>query len=227
MGETPRQVLRVFLADDHPVLLEGMKMLVRADPGLDLVGDASDGATALVRAIPLQPDVVVLDLSMPGMHGSEVARSLLAASPQSRILILTVHEDGAYLRQLLRFGVAGYVLKRSATDELRRGIYAVGAGGIYIDPAIAGRAIGLESAPAAAGVVEPSLAESLSHREVDVLRLTAMGYSNKEIATKMEIGVKTVDTYKARAMAKLGFQSRVEVVRFALAQSWLTDREIT
>jgi DNA-binding NarL/FixJ family response regulator len=225
MAEVETRRLRVFLADDHPVVLEGMKMLVKADPGLELVGDASDGPTVLALAIPLQPDVVVLDLSMPGMHGSEVAKALLTASPHSRILILTVHEDGAYLRQLLQLGVAGYVLKRSATDELRRGIHAVGAGGIYLDPAIAGRAIGLEPAPAPVGVVEPSVADSLSHREVEVLRLTAMGYSNKEIATKMEIGVKTVDTYKARAMAKLGFQSRVEVVRFALAQAWLTDRE--
>jgi DNA-binding NarL/FixJ family response regulator len=211
--------LLVYLADDHPLVLDGIKALILADAGLELVGAARDGATALRQAIELRPDVVVLDLSMPGVNGIEVARQLLAACPQCRVLILTVQEDGAYLRQLLDLGVAGYVLKRSATDELRRAIHAVADGGIYLDPAIAARAIGRGAAGAQ---VVPEAAD-LSPREVEVLRLTAIGHSNKSIANMLHIGVKSVDTYKARAMEKLGFRNRVEVVRFAVSKGWLND----
>ncbi len=214
--------LRVFLADDHPVVLGGMKALVVADAGLELVGEAADGPTALRRALELQPDVAILDLSMPGMNGIEVGRALIAACPQCRVLLLTVHEDAAYLRQALEVGIAGYVLKRSAAGELSRGIHVVAAGGVYLDPAIAGRAVGqvartAQADPDAGAVVD------LSVREIEVLRLTAAGHSNKTIAARLRIGVKTVDTYKARAMAKLGFQSRVEVIRYASSKGWLGD----
>jgi DNA-binding NarL/FixJ family response regulator len=211
--------LQVYLADDHPLVLDGIKALILADAGLELVGAARDGATALRQAIELRPDVAVLDLSMPGVNGIEVARQLLAACPQCRVLILTVQEDGAYLRQLLDLGVAGYVLKRSATDELRRAIHAVADGGIYLDPAIAALAIGRGAAGAQ---VVPEAAD-LSPREVEVLRLTAIGHSNKSIANMLHIGVKSVDTYKARAMEKLGFRNRVEVVRFAVSKGWLNE----
>jgi DNA-binding NarL/FixJ family response regulator len=164
----------------------------------------------------------VLDLSMPGLNGIEVARQLLAACPDCRVLILTVHEDGAYLRQLLELGVSGYVLKRSATEELSRGIHAVAAGGIYLDPVIAGRAVGVGPRHTQPGAESGTRGE-LSAREIDVLRMTAIGHSSKTIAAKLQIGVKSVDTYKSRAMAKLGFQSRVEVVRYAAAKGWLND----
>lgn len=213
--------VRVFLADDHPLVLDGIKALIVADPGLEVVGEARDGATALRQAIAMHPDVAVLDLSMPGLNGIEVARRLLEACPQCRVLILTVHEDDAYLHQLLNMGVAGYVLKRSATDELRRAIHAVAAGGIYLDPAIAARAVGRASRqqPESAG----GAVADLSARETEVLRLTAIGHSNKSIASSLQIGVKSVDTYKARAMEKLGFRNRVEVIRFALSKGWLND----
>jgi DNA-binding NarL/FixJ family response regulator len=214
--------VRVFLADDHPVVLAGMKAMVVADPGLELVGEARDGRTALRQATALKPDVAVLDLSMPGLNGVEVSRQLLEACPQTRVLVLTVHEDGAYLRQLLETGVGGYVLKRSATEELIRGIHAVAAGGLYLDPAIAGRAVGQSAQRVHVGA-DPTATTDLSAREVDVLRLTAVGHSNKTIAARLLIGVKTVDTYKARAMSKLGFQSRVEVVHYAMSKGWLND----
>lgn len=213
---------RVFLADDHPVVLSGIKALVAADDGLELVGEAQDGQTALRRAIELRPDVAVLDLSMPGLNGIEVTRKLLAVCPQCRVLVLTVHEDGAYLRQLLELGIAGYVLKRSATEELSRGIHAVAAGGLYLDPAIAGRALGRGGQPAQAAGEGGAVAD-LSTRELEVLRLAAIGHSNKTIAARLQIGVKSVETYKTRAMAKLGFRSRVEVVRFALSKGWLSE----
>ncbi|NVN84870.1 MAG: response regulator transcription factor [Rhodopseudomonas sp.] len=214
--------LRVFLADDHPVVLSGMKVLVASDASLELVGEAVDGPNALRRAIELRPNVVVLDLSMPGLNGIEVARKFLAACPECRVLVLTVHEDGAYLRQLLDLGVSGYVLKRSATEELIRGIHAVAAGGLYLDPAIAGRAVG-RAPPHVHSNEEASAVAELSTREIEVLRLAAVGHSNKSIAAKLQIGAKSVETYKARGMAKLGFHNRVEVVRFALSMGWLAD----
>jgi DNA-binding NarL/FixJ family response regulator len=216
--QAPR--LRVFLADDHPIVLDGITALLVADSQLELVGHAGDGPTALQCATALRPDVAVLDLSMPGMNGVEVARRLLAVCPHCRVVVLTVHEEAAYLHELLDLGIAAYVLKRSATEELVRSIHAVAAGGIYLDPAIAGRAL---RAKAVAPRQNNQQGTPLSSREIEVLQLTASGHSNKAIATKLEIGLKSVDTYKARAMAKLGFHSRVDVVRFALNQGWLAE----
>ncbi len=214
--------LRVFLADDHPVVLDGIKGLVLADPGLDFVGEARDGPTALRLALELRPDVAVLDISMPGMNGIDVARNLLADCPGCRILVLTVHEDAAYLGQLLDIGVAGYVLKRSATEELGRAIRAIASGGIYLDPSIAGAAIGRTARQTGYSAGDSGV-DDLSQREHEVISLTAAGHSNKAIAAKLGIGLKSVDTYKARAMAKLGFETRVELIRFAVSRGWLAS----
>jgi DNA-binding NarL/FixJ family response regulator len=211
--------LRVFLADDHPVVLAGIKALLTADPALEIVGEARDGQTALRMAMDLKPDVVVLDLSMPAMNGVDLARHLRAECPGCKVLALTVHEDRSYVRKLLEVGAVGYVLKRSASEDLLRAIHAVAAGGLYLDPAIAGQAIaGAADRP---HDVAPGGGIELSDREVEVLRLTAVGHSNKAIAGILGIGVKSVETYKARAMEKLGFGSRVELVGYALSQGWL------
>jgi DNA-binding NarL/FixJ family response regulator len=213
--------LRVLMADDHPIVLAGLKALVQADPGLQIIGEARDGRTALRLALSQRPDVVVLDISMPEMNGMEVARALLAEQPGCRILVLTVQEDRATLRQLLDLGVAGYLVKRSAADELLRAIHAVAAGGTYLDPAIAGKVVGGggQGWPRSPG--GPTV--DLSERETDVLRLIANGHSNKEISARLGISVKTIETYKARAMEKLGFKSRVDVVRHAASKGWLPD----
>ena len=213
--------LRVLMADDHPIVLAGLKALVQADPGLLIVGEARDGRTAQRLATSLRPDVVVLDLSMPEMSGTEVAKALLAEQPECRILVLTVHEDRATLRQLLDLHVAGYLVKRSAADELLRAIHAVAAGGTYLDPLIAGKVVG--TAPGTTRSPRGPTME-LSDRETDVLRLIANGHSNKEISTRLAISVKTIETYKARAMEKLGFKSRVDVVRHAASKGWLPDK---
>jgi DNA-binding NarL/FixJ family response regulator len=210
---------RVLMVDDHPVVLAGLKALVEADPDFKVVGNARDGRTALRLAKQLLPDVVVLDISMPEMNGIEVATALLAERPECRVLVLTVHEDRAYLRQLVEAGVCGYLLKRSASDELIRALHAVVSGGMYLDPAIAGKVVG--RAARGGAHPQPGQASELSERETDVVRLVAGGHSNKEISARLAISVKTVETYKARAMDKLGYRSRVELVRYAADQGWL------
>ena len=216
MTPTP---IRVLMVDDHPVVLAGLKALVGADPDFVIVGEARDGRTALRMAVQLVPDVVVMDISLPEMNGIELAAALRAERPECRVLVLTVHEERAYLRQVIELGVGGYLLKRSAADELPRAIHAVAAGGMYLDPAIAGKVVG-RLAPGAAQP-QAGQAADLSERETDVLRLIAGGHSNKAISARLNISVKTVETYKARAMEKLGFHSRVEVVRYAAEQGWL------
>jgi DNA-binding NarL/FixJ family response regulator len=211
--------LRVLVADDHPVVLAGVRMLLNSDPGIEIVGEAHDGRTALRMAIELQPSIVVLDLSMPDLNGVEVTKLLLAERPSCKVVVLTVHEDRSYLRKLIEVGASGYVLKRSVADDLLRAIQAVAAGGVYLDPSIAVHAI--DRTPnnpkeTAAGHAE------LSEREVEVLRLTAVGHSNKAIANILNISVKSIETYKARAMDKLGFRSRVELVGYAVDKGWLT-----
>jgi len=214
--------VRILMVDDHPVVLAGLKALVNGDPGLTIVGEARDGRTALRLAQRLVPDVVVLDISLPEMNGVELAAALRSEVPACRILVLTVHEERAYLRQLLELGVRGYLLKRSAADELPRAIHAVAAGGTYLDPAIAGKVVGHLRRGAVPSTGDQ--AAELSERETDVLRLVASGHSNKAISARLNISVKTVETYKARAMEKLGFHSRVDVVRYAADQGWLREQ---
>ncbi|KPF95070.1 response regulator transcription factor [Rhodopseudomonas palustris] len=217
--------LRIFIADDHPVVLSGIKALLAAEPGFDVVGEAGDGPTALRRAIELQPDVAVFDLSMPGLFGMEVIQKYFTTRPKARVVVVSVHEDGSNLRRLLKLGVAGYILKRSAADELVRGIQAVARGGLYLDPAIAGQAVG-RAVPPPPVHVETDLIAQLSTRELEVLRLASVGHSNKVISARLQVGPKSVETYKARAMDKLGFSSRVELIRFALDMGWLERADL-
>ncbi len=209
------------MVDDHPVMLAGLKALIGTDPDFVIVGEARDGRTALRMAIELAPDVVLLDISLPEMNGIELAAALQAERPEIRLLVLTVHEERAYLRQLVELGVRGYLLKRSAADELTRAIHAVAAGGLYLDPAVAGKIVGGQTRSAAH--LQAGQSAELSDRESDVLRLVASGHSNKAISARLNISVKTVETYKARAMEKLGFRSRVDVVRYAADQGWLRE----
>ena len=213
--------LRIFLADDHAVVRAGLKTLVNAQPDMEVIGEASDGVSAWQQARDCQPHVVIMDVSMPELNGAEATAQLKAVCPDVKVLALSVHEDTGYLRKLLEAGASGYVLKRSAADALIQAIRLVAAGGIFLDPLLAGKVVGnLVGASAAPG--EPANA-ALSERETDVVRLIAQGYSNKEIATQLNLSVKTVETYKARAMEKLGLDSRVEIVRYALRQGWLQE----
>jgi DNA-binding NarL/FixJ family response regulator len=216
----PGRRLRVLVADDHPLTLDGIKAAMRADPTVEIVGEATDAPTALQRAIELKPDVAVLDLSMPGLDGVELARELLAACPDCRVLSLGLREDASALRRLLDLGVAGYVLKSSESGELARCVRSIAQGGVYLDPGIAGALVGQgRHIVAQAGAAEEFA--GLSARQVEVLRLSALGHSTKIIAARLQIGPKSVETYKARAMAKLGFSGRVDLIRFAAAEGWL------
>ena len=211
--------VRVLLADDHPIVLAGIRALLTQDSGVEIVAEASDGQEALRLTIALRPDIAVLDMSMPVMSGAAVARRLREAGSPCKIIALTVHEESAYLRQLLEAGMGGYILKRSAADDLLRAIWVVADGGVYFDPAIAGHIVQTTMRRTQDGA--PAGAVDLSEREMDVLRLTALGHSNKAIASELGIAVKTVETYKTRAMEKLGFRSRVDVIRYALGKGWL------
>ena len=218
MIERPATPLRVFIADDHPVVLAGIRSLLDGNPEVEIIGEARDGENALRMALELKPAIMVLDLSMPRLNGVDVTRQLLAQLPNCKVVVLTVHEDRAYLRKLMEEGASGYVLKRSAAEDLLRAIHAVAAGGIYLDPSIAAHAI--DRTPSRPSEAAPSGPE-LSEREVEVLRLTAVGHSNKAIASILQISVKSIETYKARAMDKLGFHSRVELVGYAVEKGWL------
>lgn len=187
---------RIVLADDHPLIVAGLNALLQDDPTVEIVGHAFDGQSALRLAAELKPDVMILDLSMPGMNGVRVAQTLRGQSPNCSVLVLSVHEDRAYLRRLLELGVSGYVLKRSASEQLITAIRSVAAGGIYLDPEIAGMAIGRELNAKCSSNVGQTV--ELSNREIEVLRLAAAGYSNKEVSSRLQIGVKTVDLQDPR-----------------------------
>jgi DNA-binding NarL/FixJ family response regulator len=216
MGLTRPNKVRVAIADDHPVVLAGVQALLRMDPELELVGEAADGLAALALVLATLPDVAVVDVSMPGLNGLDLTRRIKLEAPGVKVLALTVHEDRAYIQLLLQGGARGYLLKRSAAEDLVRAVRAVAAGGVYLDPAVADNAL----TDLTSNVLTNSPV-GLSPRECDVLRLIAQGFSNKEIAAQLDISVKTAETYKARATEKLGLRSRAEVVRYGAAQGWL------
>ena len=217
--QTHTRKLRLLLVDDHAVVREGLRSLLGTDQRFEVVGEAADGLTAVSAAENLDPDVVVMDVSLPGLNGAQLARRLKEAKPAIKTLALTVHEEGGYLRSLMDAGASGYVLKRSAASELLRAIEVVGEGGTYLDSSIAGHLVSKLGQRRAA--VAPSSA--LSEREREVVRHVAHGYSNKEIAAKLDVSVKTVETYRYRATEKLGLHSRADLVRYAIDQGWLAE----
>lgn len=206
--------LRVLLADDHAVIREGLKSLINAQPDMNIVGEADNGRSAWQQAQALQPDVVIMDVSMPELNGAQVTERLKQECPAMKVLALTIHEDQGYLRQLLKAGAAGYMLKRAAVEELILAIRTVAAGNIYIDPSLTSKVVG--SYLRKESVERVLLSSDLSERETEVLSLVAWGYGNKEMAAKLSISVKTVETYKSRLMEKLGLHCRTELVRYAL-----------
>jgi len=213
--------LRILLADDHVTVRQGLKMLIDSQDDMTVVSEASDGAAAVEQARTVRPDVVVMDISMPGMNGLVATRTLKQIQPDSVVVILTRHGDDAYLQELLRAGADGYVLKQSAASELLQAIRATAVRGQYLDSALTARVTA--GFLAKSGRKAQVTGVSVSERESEVLRLIAAGYSNKEIAAQLELSVKTVEVHKANAARKLGLKGRIDIVKYALLQGWLSD----
>ena len=210
--------LRILLAEDHQTVREGLRMIIKAQPDMEIVAEAADGEEAIRYARTLKPNVVVMDISMPGMNGLKATKKLVAIDPDIKVLTLTRHKDSGYLEEMLRAGASGFVLKQSASEELLRAIRAVSAGQNYLDPAVTESVVSSYGAPSPGKKTRKT---TLSEREEEVTKLIAWGYSNKEIAAKLKVSVKTVEAHKANSMKKLGVTSRIDIVRYAVVQGWL------
>jgi DNA-binding NarL/FixJ family response regulator len=212
---------RILVADDHAIVRQGLKLLIDSQADMRVVAEATDGTAVLELAEEIKPDVVVMDVSMPGMNGLLATRALKARQPDVTIVALTRHDDETYLEELLRAGASAYVLKQSAPTDFLQAIRAVAAGGIYIDPAMASRVA--DGLLAGKGQVSVATSSKITERESEVLRLVAVGHTNAEIATRLDISVKTVEVHKMNAMRKLGLTGRVDVIRYGVLQGWLYD----
>jgi DNA-binding NarL/FixJ family response regulator len=213
--------LRILLVEDHETVRQGLKLLIDREADLEVVGEANDGAQAIARGSLAELDVVVMDISMPGVSGVVATRRLKELRPDLPVVSLTRHADQTFLEELLRAGTSAYVLKQSPHSELLRAIRAAAAGQQYIDSALTHHL----AAPFAAqgrkrtGRTSPALTE----RETEVLRFVSQGHSNKEIAARLDLSNKTIEVHKANAMRKLGLSGRIELLQYALHVGWLHD----
>ncbi|RMF47202.1 MAG: DNA-binding response regulator [Anaerolineae bacterium] len=213
--------IRVFLADDHAVLRSGLRLLLSQSDKIEVVGEAESGLDTIRLVEALQPDLILLDLSMPRLGGLDALPTIRRVAPQARILVLTMHSDPQYLQQAIRNGAAGYLLKKAADSELLAAIEAVMRGEVYVHSSMT-RALLEDLLPTQKEQDEDAWA-NLSRREQNVLRLVALGHTGAEIADMLSISQKTVDTYRARGMEKLGLKTRAALVRFALERGILTS----
>ncbi|SRR6266550_4009896 len=211
--------LRVLIAEDHETVREGLKLILQSQSDVEIVGEAADGHAVVEFAKRLLPDVVVMDISMPKMSGLRATRLLRECCPEVKILALTRHNDGAYLQEMLRAGASGYVLKQSSSAELLRALREIASGNSYLDPALTSKVMEAFSGR----TINKSAPANVSDRELEVLKAIAWGYSNKEIAARLKLSVKTVEAHKANSMKKLDLRSRIDIVRYAVLQGWLGD----
>lgn len=203
--------IRILIADDHRIMRAGLKSLLNSDANLEVVGEATTGEEALQAVAQLRPDIALMDIGMPGNEGLEATREVIQSMPQTRVLMLTMHEDSAMLQECLRAGASGYIIKRAAESELIDAIYAVNRGIIYVHPSLM-RA--LVTPPRLAPVAQED-PDALTSREIDILRLIVKGHTNRQIADALSISVRTVETHRANLMEKLNLHSRVDLVRYA------------
>jgi DNA-binding NarL/FixJ family response regulator len=208
--------LRVVLAEDHEAVRDGLRLLFETRGDMEVVQGVSNGPAAIEATRDLSPDVVVLDLSMPGMNGVAVAREIKAHTPGVAVVVLTRHSEYAYVQEVFAAGADAYVLKQSSFDELLRAVKTAASRGQYLDPGVV---VPLRSGDR----VRPDGRSAVTDRELSVLRLAAVGRSNKDIAAALNIAVKTVEVHKSSAMRKLGLRDRSEMLRFAIVQGWLHD----
>ena len=204
--------IRILIADDHGVIRAGLRALLENIPDITVVGEASDGGEALEKAVELKPDILLMDLSMPNMGGIEATLKLAQREPKVRVLILTVHEEESLLKEVVRIGASGYIVKRAAQEDLLHAIRVVARGDLYIHPTMT-RAL-FNEAPAYAPLQVPE-SETLTLREIEVLQLLAKGYTNRQIAENLSLSPRTVEGHRANLSGKLGLHSRVELVEYA------------
>lgn len=212
-------VIRLFLVDDHMIVRAGLKALIEAQADMEVVGEANTGVNVWLRIHELQPDIVIMDVSMPYMTGIEATREVKEHCPNVRVLVLSMHNDTNYLRQLLTVGASGYILKHTAADSLIQAIRGVAAGVTYLEPSLAEHVLAhyVQGTSATSKIIGLALSE----REMQVVQRVAQGYSNKDIGLQLSLSTKTVETYRARAMSKLGINGRAALVRYALEHGWL------
>lgn len=207
----------MLLADDHETVRHGLKLLINRQTDMEVVGEAGDGRVAVERVATLKPHVAVLDLSMPDMNGLAATKAIRESAPETAVVALTRHGDDAYVQELMSAGALGYVLKQSPSVELVDAVRAAASGRRYLDRSLAARVAG--AFHSRRGRTAPAITD----RETEVLRLMALGHSNKEIAAALDLSVKTVEVHKANGMRKLGLAGRTDVVRYALLQGWLKE----
>jgi two-component system response regulator NreC len=218
--------IRILIADDHAILRAGLRMLINAQGDMEVVSEAPDGEKAVDAAQETKPDVALLDLTMSGGGGMKALQEITRRCRKTRALVLTMHDDSAYLRSVLAAGASGYLLKRSVDSELLAAIRAVHRGGTFVDPSLAGILVQdvLVKKGTRARAKRP--ANILSDREWQVLVLVAQGYSSQQIAKRIFVGVKSVETYRARIAEKLGLRTRSDVVRYAVRMGLLTAESL-
>jgi len=206
---------RVLIADDHAIVRTGLRTLIQAEPALELVGEAAGGYEAIELVAATSPDILLLDLSMPDMDGIAVTKKLKSEHPELRILILTIHEDEALVREAIRAGASGYILKRAAEDELVSAIEVLMRGDMYVDHALLRPLVddSVNGSKTQRGQIE-----DLTPREKDVLRLIVLGYTNRQMGDELSISVRTVEGHRANLSEKIGSRSRVDLVRYAREQ---------
>lgn len=207
--------IRVVIADDHAILREGVKALLHLADDIQVVGEAGNGREAIARVHDLEPDVVVMDIAMPGLGGLEATIEIRRQHPRTKVLVLSQYDDREYVRRFMKAGVSGYVLKKSAASDLTAAVRAVHRGGLVLDPDIAREAMS-EHGPDGRSGADPY--ETLTDREKQVLKLVAEGQSNKEVAGALGISVKTAMSHREHIMTKLDLHSRTDLIRFALRQ---------
>lgn len=212
--------IRIVVADDHQSVRDALRAVLTTDADIDVVGEAADGREAILQADALRPDVLLMDITMPGLNGFEATRAVAQSCPSTRVLVITRHAEPAYVQDFLRAGAAGYVLKQSPVRELLRAVHSVADGRTYVDTALTEKIVPLrDGRPRHA----PRPGATLTPREEDVLRMASLGNSNKDIAAKLGISVKTVEVHKGHAMVKLDLPTRHEVIRYAHMRGWLAQ----
>ena len=212
--------IRVLVADDHAVVRAGLRLLLEAEEGIEVVGEAGSGTEAVRLARSLKPDIVLMDVVMPGMSGLEATGPVLEAAPDAKVLVLSMQDDPRYVREAFAAGASGYVLKEAADTEVVQAVRDVAAGNRYVHPTLGARLVAAEAEARKKAASDP-----LSEREREVLRLLALGHTNQEIAKMLYISVRTAETHRSHIMTKLRLNTRAELVRYALQEGLLEESE--